>query len=141
MLDIEVQNRALLNKWIFRFSEEQESKWKWVLCAKYNMDAKVLFPNNNTRLSPSMIWKGITDQLREGGKFYSIFNENIGLLQGNGESILFWEDKWLNGARLKEKFPRIYALLVVKNAPILSFGSWADDTWFWKITLRRDIFY
>ena len=97
MLDIEVQNRAFLNKWIFRFSEEQESKWKGVLCPKYNMDAKVLFSNNNTRHSPSMIWKGITDQLREGGKFYSIFNENISLLQGNGDLFFFGKIDGLMG--------------------------------------------
>ena len=111
-----------------------------MLCAKYNLNVRDLIPNFNSRHSPSMIWKGITDQLREGGKFYSCFKENIGLLQGNGESILFWEDRWLNGERLKEKFPRIYALSMLKNAPILKFGSWVDDMWSWKITLRRDIF-
>nr|GEW55739.1 RNA-directed DNA polymerase, eukaryota [Tanacetum cinerariifolium] len=29
---------------------------------------------------------------------------------GNGDSINFWEDRWLEGAVFKDKFPRLYAL-------------------------------
>jgi hypothetical protein len=33
------------------------------------------------------------------------------MVAGNGESALFWEDRWLDGKSIKEMAPDVYALV------------------------------
>nr|GEW08551.1 putative ribonuclease H-like domain-containing protein [Tanacetum cinerariifolium] len=42
----------------------------------------------------------------------------ICLKLGNGDSSLFWEDKWYAGGVIKELFPRLYALELHKHATV-----------------------
>jgi hypothetical protein len=37
---------------------------------------------------------------------------------GNCQEIRFWEDIWINGLSLKEKFPNLYSVVRRKNALI-----------------------
>jgi hypothetical protein len=39
------------------------------------------------------------------------FAASTSMLVGNGESSLFWEDRWLDGRSIKEMAPEIYALV------------------------------
>ena len=40
---------------------------------------------------------------------------------GNGQFIIFWEDKWIGDAPLCECAPRLYRLCSYKNGAIHSF--------------------
>ncbi|KAL4348556.1 hypothetical protein GQ457_17G007420 [Hibiscus cannabinus] len=42
--DLRLKNRALLNKWIWRYGEEKESLWRKVVDAKYGYDSQNLIP-------------------------------------------------------------------------------------------------
>nr|GFA02258.1 RNA-directed DNA polymerase, eukaryota, reverse transcriptase zinc-binding domain protein [Tanacetum cinerariifolium] len=42
----------------------------------------------------------------------------IRLKLGNGDSFLFWEDKWFACGVIKELFPRLYALELHKHATV-----------------------
>ncbi|EOY03669.1 Uncharacterized protein TCM_018759 [Theobroma cacao] len=49
--NIEVKNRALLNKWIWRYGKERDSLWREVLVAKTKSDP--------TMLLPSQVWANL----------------------------------------------------------------------------------
>ena len=49
----------------------------------------------------------------------------------NGEITSFWDDKWLEGIRLKDKFPRPYVLEKVKGVSSCDRGPWVNDVWPW----------
>nr|GEZ41818.1 RNA-directed DNA polymerase, eukaryota, reverse transcriptase zinc-binding domain protein [Tanacetum cinerariifolium] len=42
----------------------------------------------------------------------------ICLKLGNGDSFLFWDDKWYAGGVIKELFPRLYPLELHKHATV-----------------------
>jgi hypothetical protein len=39
------------------------------------------------------------------------FAASTSTVVGNGESALFWEDRWLDGKSIKEMAPEVYALV------------------------------
>jgi uncharacterized protein YodC (DUF2158 family) len=39
------------------------------------------------------------------------FAASTSMVVGNGESALFWEDRWLDGKSIKEMAPKVYALV------------------------------
>lgn len=41
---------------------------------------------------------------------------------------------------LKEAFPRVFALAVVKEGLVQDFGHWSGSNWVWSVTLRRQLF-
>ena len=46
----------------------------------------------------------------------------------NGESTLFWKDKWGTGSTLEEDFPRLYRLERDVGVSIAGKGLWQDNT-------------
>lgn len=58
-------------------------------------------------------------------------------LIGNGHRSEFWADNWTGRADLKSLFPRIFALVVVKQGPFSQFGHWEGGWWRWDVQLRR----
>ncbi|XP_017974450.1 PREDICTED: uncharacterized protein LOC108661541 [Theobroma cacao] len=45
MVDLEVKNRALMNKWIWRYENDRDSLWREVLVEKIGSDPTKLLPN------------------------------------------------------------------------------------------------
>jgi hypothetical protein len=42
---------------------------------------------------------------------FDAFAASTSMVVGNGESALFWEDRWLDGKSIKEIAPEVYALI------------------------------
>jgi hypothetical protein len=40
-----------------------------------------------------------------------IFAASTSMVVGNGESALFWKDRWVDGRSIKEMAPEVYALV------------------------------
>jgi uncharacterized protein YodC (DUF2158 family) len=40
-----------------------------------------------------------------------VFAASTSMVVGNGESALFWEDRWLDGTSIKKMAPEVYALV------------------------------
>ncbi|EOY10284.1 Uncharacterized protein TCM_025654 [Theobroma cacao] len=62
------------------------------------------------------------------------------MVMGNGHNVLFWQDEWIEGVILKDKFPRMFALASNKTGSVNEFGAWINGDWRWKINLRQSIF-
>ena len=53
---------------------------------------------------------------------------------------MLWKDKWLSGVTLLEKYPRLYAKSLSKNATIREMGFCNNGSWEWKLEWRREWF-
>ena len=82
--------------------------------------------------SQSRIWSDILKV----GINQVVFLNNLEIKVGNGKSISFWKDNWMGGISLSNEFPRLYALLVHKNAFIADMRS---DRGSWNILYRRQL--
>lgn len=59
------------------------------------------------------------------------------MIIGNGLNADIWKDDWTGLGSLREAFPSIFALLVLKQRPVANFGSWNQEKWAWGVTLIR----
>lgn len=49
----------------------------------------------------------------------------------SGSTILFWDDIWVNGNKLKESYPRLYNLEANKNITVSDKRELRDNNWTW----------
>lgn len=73
-------------------------------------------------------------------KIRSIIEDGLILKVGNGESILFWHDRWCDGGPLKVVFPRLFSISSQKNCFISQMGYWQEGSWKWCLSWRRTLF-
>nr|GEX59138.1 RNA-directed DNA polymerase, eukaryota, reverse transcriptase zinc-binding domain protein [Tanacetum cinerariifolium] len=108
-------NRGLLFKWVWRFLAHESTLWSQVIKAIHGDDGNI---DGVPRKGVYMCWTNITNEIKALGK------KGINLLSfmhkklGNGHTTLFWEDGWCEGGKLKENFPRAYALEKCKRITV-----------------------
>ena len=44
-MDVGIKNRALLNKWVWRYDEESSVMWRMIIVSKYGGDPSGLIPS------------------------------------------------------------------------------------------------
>ena len=138
--DLKIKNRALLNKWLWRFSEEEDSYWRKVIVEKYNIQNNSLLPLGiNKRRCSNLWWKIIEPVYVENPDFNKV-KDGLRMEVGDGALINFWDDWWLKELVLEAAFPRIYALAKNKKGKIVEYGEWSEDRWVWRVQLRRNLF-
>lgn len=59
--------------------------------------------------NPLRPWRGLDMQFSKAE--LDVFAASTSMVLGNGESSLFWEDRWLDGKSVKEMAPEVYALV------------------------------
>lgn len=122
-IDLRLKNIAHLNKWLWWYSEENESLWHSVIIGKKGGDNLSLLPYNPSGRHMSTIWKNITCALTPSGSFSSFLCAGLGYLIGNGLNIYFWDDEWIEDIILRVAFPCISALATNKIGKGCEFGS------------------
>jgi len=68
----------------------------------------------------------------------SVLKSECSFKVGNGRTIYFWTDKWLQSGILRDKFPGLYALSAAPAyclAP--DMGEYVKETWHWKLNRKR----
>uniref|UniRef100_A0A8I6YGZ3 Uncharacterized protein n=1 Tax=Hordeum vulgare subsp. vulgare TaxID=112509 RepID=A0A8I6YGZ3_HORVV len=105
--NLEVKNRCLLSKWLFRLSVETEGIWVQILRNKY-LHSKTL-AHVSVRPNDSPFWKGLM-------KVRSAFFRRTKFIIGNGEGTRFWEDSWLGETPLATQYPALYNVVQRKDA-------------------------
>jgi len=80
----------------------------------------------------------------EANKESNWFDQRIRWKIGNGSRIKFWEDWWVGEQTLKEKFPRLYGVSVLKDKMVSEFCLRNDfgnpHVFIWRIPWRRGLF-
>ncbi|KAE8672120.1 ADP-ribosylation factor-like protein 8B [Hibiscus syriacus] len=137
LFDVNSRNRALLNKWIWRFSEEGGSLWRNIIVAKNKYDHNSILPKAVNGRNSSWVWRTIVNPTvaNETG-----FMSEVRCMMGNGLNIEFWTDYWTDMPCLKDSFPRVYGLAIKKTGKISEFGHWVSGVWECNIEIRRPLF-
>ena len=78
--NLEVKNRCLLSKWLYRLEIEPEVMWAHILCNKY-LQLKTL-AQVTMRTTDSPFWKGLM-------RVKDLFFQRVKFLVGNGMSTRF----------------------------------------------------
>ena len=136
---IELFNKALLAKWLWRLGSSECGLWKEVLESKYGLRwlSNSYVPKQNKFTSR---WWLDLFKVSFSDQGVNWFNQNMAWEVGSGEKIKFWEDEWLNIGQLRLKYERIHNNSELKDKPIDNFGSWNADGWEWNFSWRRDWF-
>ncbi|GJR41802.1 RNA-directed DNA polymerase, eukaryota [Tanacetum coccineum] len=123
-------NRALLFKWYWRFKSNESSLWARVIKAIHWINGSINGFKKPMHRSP---WSVIICEIN------SLANKGINLLQfvkkkiGNGEDTRFWKDTWHSDVPLKNLYPRVFALEIVKDVTVA--GKFSDSSF--TLSLRR----
>ncbi|KAL4285443.1 hypothetical protein GQ457_16G011680 [Hibiscus cannabinus] len=138
--NLDLLNRALLDKWFCRYGNESASLWRRVIASKISRSESALLPVPGCGRNTSWIWKGILKSACCEDSFGLCFRANLSVQVGDGIHILFWDDVWLGNSSLKDQFPRFYALSCNKSGKVADFGRKIGARWVWHIPLRRGLF-
>jgi mannosylglycoprotein endo-beta-mannosidase len=136
--NLRLMNMGLLAKWRWKLLEEGDELWKKVLMAKYgsHIVGNANLEVEEFRRVSSVWWRDIC---RLDGSI-GWFKQSASKILGNGQSIYFWKDVWLEDQRLNVKFPRLFGISIQKDSLISDIGSWVDGVWRWDLRWRRAFF-
>ncbi|GJS54821.1 RNA-directed DNA polymerase, eukaryota, reverse transcriptase zinc-binding domain protein [Tanacetum coccineum] len=110
-------NRGLIFKWVWRFLAHEPTLWSRVIKAIHGANGKI---DEISGKGANSCWINIIKEVRR------LEEKGINLLLfmkkklGNGLSTLFWDDVWCDGGKLKNRFPRAYAL---ENSKQITVGQ------------------
>lgn len=108
---LKASNKALLNKWLWRFGVHRETTWRGVVAAKYGEERFGWASRSPRGVAGCSVWKGICKGL---GSFfrYARFWVN------NGERVRFWHDPWCGVVLLYFLFPSCYSVAKDKGVSL-----------------------
>ena len=130
---VEVFNRALLGKWLWKFGREETHLWRWVIAAKYGLEWGGRMTRNPKGTHGCSLWKGIFSG-------WDFFNQHMKLVAGLGNRICFWQNNWCGDVPLKVMFRLLFSCSTSHSASIESCLSASDvgEGRAWNITFIRD---
>ena len=100
-------NKALLGKWIWRFSSDRDCTWKILISSKYGLNGLGWCSKEACGPFGVDLWKEIL-------KEFSWVKENWRFIVGNGTRIRFFLESWCGTASLRHSFPTLFNLAVNK---------------------------
>ncbi|KAJ9681941.1 hypothetical protein PVL29_018030 [Vitis rotundifolia] len=124
-------NKALLDKWIWRFARAKKDFWKQVLTAKYGQEEFGWRTKKAIGAFGVGVWKEI---LKEAGWCW----EKMAFKAGKCTKIRFWTDCWCGGIVLSQSFPHLFTLAPHRNATIEEMWDQNFDEGGWNLRFIRD---
>ncbi|GJY17101.1 RNA-directed DNA polymerase, eukaryota [Tanacetum coccineum] len=138
-------NRALMCKWVWRFTTQKNLLWTRVIKAIHGEDGK---NGSGFKVGYKSIWRSILQEV-ETLKIKGIHLNNFMQKKlGNGADTYFWEDLWHGDMVLKQRYPRLYALEVKKTdnvafklSQLTDLTTYMEgvvlgvmpDRWYWRL--------
>ncbi|WVZ51657.1 hypothetical protein U9M48_002779 [Paspalum notatum var. saurae] len=113
ILNLEIQNKCLLSKWLFKLLNE-DGMWQQLLRKKYIKDKTI----GEVQWKPgdSHFWSGL---MNVKDCFLSIATFNV----HSGTQCRFWEDRWLGKFALKDQFLSLYNIARKKHILVANVVS------------------
>ena len=121
--NLQVRNNALLAKWWWRYATEENSLWRKVIEARYGQGAQNWIPNIRNRRKMSNIWREVIKVGEDPKVKKFVGYEGCRWVVGNGNSILFWYDRWSSDRALHEVFPRLFRLAINQLARVAEYAQ------------------
>jgi hypothetical protein len=116
IINIEEQNRALLLKNLHKFFNKEDIPWVQIIWEKYYANGKL--PSTTKR--GSFWWR---DNLKNLQKFKDLAILHI----QNGESCLFWQDKWMDQSP-KDRYLELYSFAKNRGISVAKASQQQDMT-------------
>uniref|UniRef100_A0A803PJL9 Uncharacterized protein n=1 Tax=Cannabis sativa TaxID=3483 RepID=A0A803PJL9_CANSA len=133
---LELKNKGMLMKWLWRFPLEENSLWHKVIVSRYEKANNFWDSKVGVRMSPKGSWRDISN-------LYSDYLELVCFKVGKGDRIRFWEDVWIGDTSLKSDFPDLAVISKAKNASIWELvvdeGLPGDFVRSWNFKFRRNL--
>ena len=107
--NLEVKNRCLLSKWLYKLSVETDATWAQILRNKY-LQSKTL-SQLTVRPTDSPFWKGPM-------RVKSVLFNMTKFIVENGTTTRFWKDTWLGETHLGIQYPSLYNIVQRRDAYI-----------------------
>ncbi|RVW93052.1 LINE-1 retrotransposable element ORF2 protein [Vitis vinifera] len=126
---ITLLNKALLGKWIWRFTCAKEELWKKVLEAKYGKEELGWRTRKANGAFGVGVWKEI---LKESTWCW----ENMGFKVGKGNRIRFWTDLWCGNMVLSQGFPNLFSMAAHRNVTVEECWDQNTGQGGWNLGLR-----
>lgn len=127
-----IMNKALLSKWGWRYKTERSNLWRKTIDAiHWKKKETKAFPVN---VSFPGVWKNIVANVSMIPFGEVGFNDMCKGINGNGENISFWLDRWLGNKPLCEVFPNLFSIEKCRNCKISERIRWRDHLteWSWN---------
>lgn len=96
-------NRALLSKWLWRFSQDGDSLWRQVIANKYGV-VNDWETETSTRPYGCGCWRAIMKTAED-------FKRGTEFEIGSGSRIRFWKDRWCSDRLLLLESPFLFNLV------------------------------
>lgn len=128
------RNISLLAKWWWRYRKDSNSLWNRILLNKYGE-----WENIDSRSNLSPIMKGIIS-ISSFSSLKLFSRKDFFWIMGNGTKVKFWLDIWTGNSTLKERFPRLFDLCILKDANVYTIHQhWSNSRTLriWRRTLRQ----
>ncbi|KAL7602873.1 hypothetical protein Lser_V15G17522 [Lactuca serriola] len=126
---LQALNLALMAKWWWRHKLDNTSLWSQVITSIHNLSDK---PANH--LSKKIIvgvWNNIAgaklDIEKKGVPFNIIIQKSV----SSGTDTLFWQDEWIHGGKLKDRFPGLYLIESKKRCKVAERIQLSGFEWNW----------
>ena len=105
---LELKNKSLLSKWLFKLMNEQ-GVWQELLQNKYFKEKTL--SQVSARPTDSPFWKGLMSVKDD-------FLSRGLMVVGNGQNTRFWEDVWLGDRPLCVQYPTLYRIVNHSNVSV-----------------------
>ena len=113
-------NKALLAKWAWRFTSEDNPLWKNIISLKYGVDKGGWFTKNGKGAFGVGLWKEINKEA-------SVLSQFSNCVVGDGKRLRFWKDTWCGMEPLSETFHNLYTLATTKDAYLEDIWDWSRE--------------
>lgn len=125
-------NNASQGKWLWRASREGDRLWRRVVEARWG----VWSGGDNRRVAGKFhrrcLWKKIVMGRQE-------FMKCTKWCVGAGDKIRFCDDEWVGSCRLKDKYPRIFAIAQNRNMYVREVYIGIGEDRVWNVQLNRNL--
>jgi len=136
--DIKCFNDALLSNWKWRYELSEKGLWRDILDARYrswrSLDVALIHRNQ------SSWWKDLCQICGKGAQD-NWFDCRSQWRVGDGQSVKFWDDRWVEGQVLKETFPRLFIISEFKDSLVGDLADLghirSDGSYSWNLVWHR----
>uniref|UniRef100_A0A2N9EUU7 Reverse transcriptase domain-containing protein n=1 Tax=Fagus sylvatica TaxID=28930 RepID=A0A2N9EUU7_FAGSY len=130
--DVAIFNKALLGKWLWRYSMEPTSLWRQVIDSKYGSQGNFWCSNRVNSPHGVSLWKHI----RAG---WDVFSQHISYTVGDGSRLRFWHDVWCGDLPLRSQFPSLFQLARAPEATVADLCHFQGMNCVWDIAFIRSV--